>query len=142
MSGKAFLDTNVFVYMQSAPETEKRELCFQALDNFECAASTQVLNELCNVFLKKFNMSTEDIGQIIATVDSTCEISVVTLETVETALRLKERYGYSYYDSLILASALVCECDYLFSEDMSDGQIIEKKVEIVNIFARPDFLRN
>jgi len=140
MSGKAFLDTNIFVYMQSAPETEKKELCFRALDNFECVASTQVLNELCNVLLKKFNMKTEDVAQVITAVDSACEMSVVTVETVETALRLKERYGYSYYDSLILASALACDCDYLFSEDMSDSQMIENRLEIVNIFARPAFI--
>jgi len=42
------------------------------------------------------------------------------------------RYGFSYYDSLIIASALECECSVLFSEDMQHGQIIESTLKIVN----------
>ncbi len=141
MRGKAFLDTNIFVYMQSSREPVKKEVSFQALDAFECVANTQVLNELCNVLLKKFAMSINDIEQVIDAVDDTCEMDVVTSETVKTALQLKNRYGYSYYDCLIIASALECECDYIFSEDMSDGQIIEGGLEIVNIFTRPDIFK-
>jgi len=43
-------------------------------------------------------------------------------------LDLKEIYGYSYYDSLILAAAVLSDCDYIFSEDLQDGQIIENKI--------------
>jgi predicted nucleic acid-binding protein len=140
MSGKAFLDTNVFVYMQSGRDLAKKEASYKALDRFECVASTQVLNELCNVFFKKFNMPASDIEQIISAVDGSCEIDVVTAETVKSALQIKDRYGYAYYDCLIVASALASGCDYLISEDMSDGQIIEKQLEIVNIYARTDIL--
>jgi predicted nucleic acid-binding protein len=41
----------------------------------------------------------------------------------------------------MLASALESDCKYLFSEDMSDGQIIHEKLEIVNIFDRPEMLK-
>jgi predicted nucleic acid-binding protein len=142
MNGKVFLDTNIFVYMQSSREPVKKEVSLQVLDTFECVASTQVLNELCNVLFKKFAMSANDIEQVIDAVDDTCEVDVVTAETVKVAIDLKSRYGYSYYDCLIIASALEYECDYIFSEDMSDGQIIENRLEIVNIFTRPDILRN
>jgi predicted nucleic acid-binding protein len=55
---------------------------------------------------------------------------------VQKALDFKEVYGYSYYDSLILAAAVLSDCDYIFSEDLQDRQIIENKIEIVNIFKR------
>jgi predicted nucleic acid-binding protein len=55
--------------------------------------------------------------------------------TIERALNVHEKYGYSYYDSLIIASALERACQYLLSEDMSDGQVIEGKLTIKNIFA-------
>ncbi|GHV18420.1 hypothetical protein FACS189493_7820 [Spirochaetia bacterium] len=45
-------------------------------------------------------------------------------------------YQYSYYDSLIVASALEQDCDYLLSEDMNDGQVIGK-MAIKNIFKMP-----
>ncbi len=130
MRGKAFIDTNVFVYMQSEPQ--KNALGLKAVKHFDCVASTQVLSEICNVFSKKFKLPTKVIKEIIGAVTASCEVALVTAETIESALMLKERYKYSYYDSLILASALENGCDYLFSEDMSDGQVIEGRLEIVN----------
>jgi len=59
MSGKAFLDTNLFVYMQSASDATKKEISYRTLENFDCAVSTQVLNEFCNVALKKLAMKPE-----------------------------------------------------------------------------------
>ena len=140
MSAKAFLDTNLFVYMQSASDAKKKELSYQALEKFDCTISTQVLNEFCNVGAKKLAMKPEQIRQVINAIDHTCEIAIVTLDTVKKALHLKERYDFGYYDSLIIASALESGCAYLLSEDMSDGQIIENSLEIVNIFTRQSFI--
>jgi len=50
------------------------------------------------------------------------------------ALDLKEKYGYSFFDCLMLASALESGCDVILSEDMGDGQIIENTLKIVNPF--------
>ncbi|MEI6154767.1 MAG: DNA-binding protein, partial [Deltaproteobacteria bacterium] len=44
------------------------------------------------------------------------------------------KYQYSYYDSLIISSALEKKCQILYSEDMQDGQTIEKTLKIVNPF--------
>jgi predicted nucleic acid-binding protein len=49
-------------------------------------------------------------------------------------LNLAERYQYSYFDSLILASALEAGCQILYSEDLQDGQRIENQLMIVNPF--------
>jgi len=43
-------------------------------------------------------------------------------------------FVYSYYDSLMLASALEYGCEYFISEDLSSGQIIEKRMTILNPF--------
>ena len=50
------------------------------------------------------------------------------------ALSIKERTGYGWYDSIIIASALEASCSILYSEDLQDQQIIEN-VRIVNPFA-------
>ena len=139
MKGKAFLDTNLFVYMQSSSDINKKELSFKALESFDCMVSTQVLNEFCNIAVKKLNMKPEQVEKILFAIENTCEIAVITFETIKKALRIKEKYGYSYYDSLILSSALEYDNKYLFSEDMKDGQIIDNCLEIVNIFFRNDF---
>jgi predicted nucleic acid-binding protein len=42
----------------------------------------------------------------------------------------------AHYDCLIIASALNSGCDYLLTEDLADGQIIENKLTVVNIFVK------
>ncbi|MCY7350108.1 MAG: hypothetical protein LH606_05515 [Cytophagaceae bacterium] len=50
------------------------------------------------------------------------------------ALRIKGRYGYQFYDSLIIATALQVGCTVLYSEDMQDGQVIDLRLTILNPF--------
>ena len=136
MSGKVFLDTNVFVCTQSKIENEKRDIALNVLAKFNCCTSTQVFNEVSNVMIKKLKMPIFEIKQIITAINDRCEIYLVNFETVQKALDFKEIYGYSYYDSLIISAAILSDCDYIFSEDLQDGQIIDNKIEIVNIFKR------
>ena len=57
------------------------------------------------------------------------------LETVRRCMDIKERYGYSWWDSLVLASALDSGCTVLYSEDMQSRQVVEGSLRIVNPFA-------
>jgi predicted nucleic acid-binding protein len=132
MRDKVFLDTNILVYTQSAVEPQKRAISLSVLEQYDCTVSTQIFNEVSNVLIKKLKMRTDDVKQIIEAVNGSCNVSIVNYDTVQKALSLKGRYGYSYYDSLILASALESDCRRVFSEDMRGGQIIENKLEIVN----------
>jgi len=50
---------------------------------------------------------------------------------IQNALAIAERYQYSYFDSLIIASALEMECDYLYSEDLQAGQKINNQLTLV-----------
>ena len=49
-------------------------------------------------------------------------------------MELIEKYQYSYWDSLLLASSLENKCSIIYSEDMQHEQIIEKKLKIINPF--------
>jgi predicted nucleic acid-binding protein len=133
MNGKVFLDTNVFVYTQSKNEQEKRDIALNALEKYNCHTSTQVFNEVSNIMLK---MPINEVKEIITAINDSCEVNIITFETVQKALDIKKQYDYSYYDSLILAAAVMGDCEYVCSEDLHDGQMIDNKVEIVNIFKR------
>lgn len=139
MSGRAFIDTNIFIYTQRSDEPAKSDRALSVIDRLECVTSTQVMNELCNVFTKKYPLPTQDIREILHSISMTSKIVAVSVETVASALNVHERYGFSYYDSLIVTSALESGCDCLLSEDLSDGQLINGKLKIVNIFVHPDF---
>lgn len=134
MKDKVFLDTNIFVYTQSSVEERKRSISTDVIRNYDCYTSTQVFNEVSNVMLKKLKMRVDEVKQIIKAINDNCGISVVNYETVQKALDIKEVYRYSFYDSLILASALETGCQKIFSEDLQDGQIIEGTLQIVNVF--------
>jgi predicted nucleic acid-binding protein len=50
------------------------------------------------------------------------------------ALDINLNYGYTYWDSLVIATALQHDCDSLYSEDMQANQLIEQKTRIINPF--------
>jgi predicted nucleic acid-binding protein len=64
------------------------------------------------------------------------EVALLRKSSVDKALSVANQYKYSYWDSLIIASALENKCKILYTEDMQDGQIIEGKLKIENPFKR------
>ena len=136
MSGKTFLDTNVVVYLYSADEPEKQAVAFALIEQNNVIISTQVLSELANTLSRKFKLSFDVVAQAVAEVRDACSVVPVMPDTIAQALALAQKYRYSYYDSLILATALAAGCDTLMSEDMQHGQVIENALEIHNPFAK------
>jgi len=135
MSGvKAFIDTNMFVYLYSQQEPEKQQAVIAAMNQYDRVVSTQVLNEFCNVCIRKLNFQVSAVKQAVEEICRTCEILSIDESNIQFALDIREKYGYSYYDSLIIVSALDGGCDYLLTEDLSDGQKIEDTLTIKNIF--------
>ena len=53
MSGKAFLDTNILVYLHSFDEPEKQQVSMEVITRYQCCTSAQALNEFCYVGIKK-----------------------------------------------------------------------------------------
>jgi predicted nucleic acid-binding protein len=135
MSGKAFFDTNILVYVVG--QKEKRTDTAEALLAAGGTISVQVLNELASVSRKKLRMSWEEIDEALAAIRVLCPSPLpVTIETHDAGRRIAARYGYSVFDGLIAASALEAECATLYSEDLQDGQVIEGRVTVRNPFVQ------
>jgi predicted nucleic acid-binding protein len=133
MSGKAFFDTNILVYVVG--QKNKRTDTAEALLAAGGTISVQVLNELANVSRKKLRMSWEEIDEVLAAIRVLCPSPLaLTVDTHDAGRRIAAKYGYSIFDGLIAASALEAECDTLYSEDLQDGQIIEGRITIRNPF--------
>jgi predicted nucleic acid-binding protein len=133
MSGKAFFDTNILVYVVG--QKDKRTDTAEALLAAGGTISVQVLNELANVSRKKLRMSWEEIDEALAAIRVLCPSPLpLTVDTHDAGWRIAAKYGYSIFDGLIAASALEAECDTLYSEDLQDGQIIEGRIAIRNPF--------
>jgi len=134
MSGdEDFFDTNVVLYLLSA-DTAKADRAEELLA-IGGTISVQVLNEFVAVASRKLRMSWIEIREVLAQVRAVCAVEPMTIETHEGALRLAERYGFSIYDALIVSAALLADCKTLHSEDMQDGQVIDRTLTIRNPFA-------
>ena len=132
MKDKFFLDTNILLYAFGKDDYKKRiakELIRQRL-----IISVQVINEICNVLFKKFNFSVMEIKNIFNFIKNKTEIKPVNIQTIEYCLYIKEKYNFSYWDSLIISSALENQCLILYTEDMQTNQIIEEQLTIINPF--------
>jgi predicted nucleic acid-binding protein len=131
---KAFLDTNLFVYLYSGTDIARHNRVVWAINQYDCFVSTQVLNEFCHVCIRKLKLPLLAIEKSVAEILDACNLVFIDDITVMAALRQHEKYGYSYYDCLMIASALESGCQYLLSEDMAEGQVIGEAVTIKNIF--------
>lgn len=130
--GEDFFDTNVVLYLLSA-DTAKADRAEELLA-IGGTISVQVLNEFVAVASRKLRMPLSEIREILIQIRAVCAVESVTIETHERALRVAERYGLSIYDALIVSSALLAGCKTLHSEDLQDGQIIERQLTIRNPF--------
>ena len=113
MKDRAFLDSNILLYLFSEDEDDKSDACMSALKKYSCITSTQAINELCNVFTKKWKLSITDIIMAINDIKNSCSIQLVDLAVVERSLEIHKKWGYSYYDCLMLSSGIISDCKYI-----------------------------
>ncbi len=136
MKGKVLLDTNIWVYLyaQNLPDKSAKVRDLVESNFTSIIVSTQVLGEFYNVLTKKKLKPKDEAKQIILEIVTTFTIVEIDVLKVIKALEINSTYGYTYWDSLILATALQENCDVLYSEDMQANQLIESKTKIVNPF--------
>jgi predicted nucleic acid-binding protein len=94
----------------------------------------QVLGEFFNVLVRKIGQQKEEAKEMVVNLLETFEVVKINEFSVLKAMEISIRYKFSYWDSLIVASALENNCSILYTEDMQDGQVIEEKLRIVNPF--------
>lgn len=138
MNNKCFIDSNILIY-SATNEQHKSLIARQLLTNHNIVISTQVLNEFCNVVLKKKIMTAEQAGFAVSVFLNDFEVIEVNSELILKGLTIKNRYQYSYWDSLIVAAALKSGVRILYSEDMAHGQTIDNQLTIINPFNKPAF---
>jgi len=131
MSGD-FIDTNVLIYLFDETDDRKRgtaeRLIRTALESRNGRISHQVVQETLNVVTRKLPspMTPEDAQRFLEQVLAPLWQVMPSLELYRRGLAIQGRYGFSFYDSLIVAAALESGCTRLYSEDLQHGQKIEE----------------
>ena len=129
----AFSDSNILIYLVS-DEVDKAAIAGEIL-RANLTISVQVLNEIASVMLGKLRQPWEDVERVLALVRSASTIHPVEMRTHTVGMAVAKRYKLGIYDSIIVAAALLANCDTLYSEDMHPGLVIENRLQIVNPFA-------
>lgn len=134
MSDRIFADTNIWIYahLQKAEDPRCRKAA-EWVKRLPLVISNQVVHEYYSVMLKN-KADDAFIQGNIKTMLWHCDVFCLNLETLVAAFDLRDRYRFSWWDSLIVASALGTECGMLYTEDLQHGQIIEGRLSIVNPF--------
>jgi predicted nucleic acid-binding protein len=113
-----FLDTNILIYAYSKTEPNKADQANALLFEGNSLISSQIINEFANVCLRKLQQNEKAVIAAILEIASSTRIVGCSLATQLQALELRQKYSFSYYDALVVASALENNCTTLFSEDM------------------------
>lgn len=137
-SQQIFFDTNILAYMQDSRDISKqqkaRQIFVECVESNSIVISTQVLQEYYNVMVNKLKQDKELTKKIIHSFKSNLLVVQVTTELIENAIEINIKTGFSFWDSLIISTAQAAGCNVIYSEDLSDGQIING-IKIVNPFA-------
>jgi predicted nucleic acid-binding protein len=124
MSVKRFLDTNILIYAFSN-DGEKAEQA-GAILAAGGSISVQVLNEFANVCRNKLKLDWTEIEERLAVVKTlAAEVAPLAVATHECAVELARDHGFSFYDALIVATALGLGCTHLVTEDMQHGRALD-----------------
>ena len=132
----AFIDSNILIYAYSITEPDKSQMARDTIDKYNSILSIQVINEFSNNCLKKLKKPHNEIISAIQEIARNFSVTQITIPIIVKALHLQERYQFSYFDCIMLASALEHNCTYIFSEDMQHGQVVENTLTIMNPFIK------
>jgi len=135
MADKVFIDSNIWLYLFLQDETNKSKIAEEYISknaNNSIHISYQVINEVSNQLVRN-DFKEDIIRESIEYMFKICTVCNFSKEIILSASSLREKYSFSYWDSIIIASAASSGCDILATEDMSDELKIGRMV-IKNIF--------
>ncbi|HJS56591.1 MAG TPA: PIN domain-containing protein [Vicinamibacteria bacterium] len=139
MSDRAFVDTNILVYAHDTTTGSKhrtaRELVEGLWSTRGGVISTQVLQELyVNVRRKvRSPLPVAEARRLLGDY-LRWEVVVNTGESILEALEIEDRYGLSFWDSLIVQAAIGSGVERLYSEDLGHRQAYGP-LQVINPFA-------
>jgi predicted nucleic acid-binding protein len=136
MPDRSFLDTNVLVYTDDGNADEKKAA---ALDLFARlrrkrtgVVSTQVLQEYFVASTRKLGVASDTARRKVQ-LFSRLEVVVIDTKQIVGAIDLARLHKLSFWDALIIRSALDVNCRVLYSEDLQSDRRIDG-LRIVNPF--------
>ena len=138
MRANYIVETKILIYTRDSTETEKQPKAKQWVSNLwenECGRiSAQVMNEYYVTVTQKLRPGlSKEQARLDLRALSVWQPLEISTTLIESAWDIQDQYGYSWWDTLIISSALFLDCRYLLSEDMQHKQQISN-LTIINPF--------
>ena len=123
MTGRVFVDTNVLIYARDRKAEDKRakaQAWLVALgDTGQARVNLQVVNEFTRwVLANEQGRSLEDVQEEIQALRAWGD-KPLDHDEVELSWAVRKRFGYQWFDCLLIAAAELSGCRYFLTEDMS-----------------------
>jgi predicted nucleic acid-binding protein len=132
-AGPAFVDTNIWVCAHLRAPGDARHP--RAADLLSSGAglviSPQVVGEYFNVTLRNQRTDAWIVANLQA-MFTRVRLQPANAKVVSTAPALRARLRFSIRDRQIVAAALEAGCTTLFTEDLPHGQLVEKRLRVLN----------
>ena len=125
-----FVDTNVLVYLRDAMDGERRSRAAEWMAHLwqsrSGRLSTQVLHEYYVTVTSELDpgMPVEDAREDIVSLRAWSPLPL-TPELTEWAWEMQDRWGFPFWDSLIVAAAKAQGCALLLTEDLTHDQDLD-----------------
>ena len=132
----AFVDTNVLIYSVDTDDAKRRVALGALAAQPVVVLSAQVVAEFVNVCIRRKLLPLDGVRGLVGRYLDAYRFVPTDATVVQRGLALHARYGFQWWDALIVAAAVETGCPVLYSEDMQHGQEIEG-TRIVNPF-HPD----
>jgi predicted nucleic acid-binding protein len=133
-----FVNSNIWLYAMiktSAPDSRQAKAKSLLSNQGDVIViSTQIVNEVCVNLIKKSLLDEQQIEDLIKSFYKKYRVIEINLSILLKTSQLRKQYSFSFWDSLIVASALHADTKIIYSEDMQDGLKVLDKVEIFNPF--------
>ncbi len=136
---EVFLDSNIWLYniskeSENLDNKRKRTIAISLTQNENLVTNFQVINEVCVNAIRKLAFNEEQIRNLITSFYTSCFVIEQNRNLLIEASQLRTQYKFSFWDSLIVASALQSNVNILYSEDMQDKLRVNNQLEIINPF--------
>lgn len=141
MTGPVFVDTNVLVYRHDSKDRGKQARADQwirlLVQRRSARTSFQVLQELYVTLTRKLapGFDAGEAQELLRDL-SVWRPVAVDLAVMDRSWLLQQRYSLSWWDSLIVAAAHVCECPVLLTDDLQHDRLFGE-VRAINPFSSP-----
>ena len=137
MTSRSFIDTHVLVYAEASDAPYKQRSALDLLQRLYeqglGVVSTQILQEYCNVALKKLRLPAQHVRSQLDLYEQ-FEVVQVTPTIIRAGLDLHQTRSVAFFDAIVLASAHAAGCSVIWTEDMNAGEVVNG-VRISNPFS-------